>query len=188
MNNENQKTLTLRRIAIDTYHENVAFMHRDCPAYRTEGFQALSKVEVNAHNGLNRRVLAVLNAVDDTAIIGVEELGLSEQAFEQLGLTEGTEVRVAHTEPPPSLDAVHRKIAGGSLSLKDYRAIANDVVGNRYSRMEIAAFLIASSQAGLERDEVLSLTKAMVETGERLDWGESFVADKHCIGGIPGNL
>ena len=187
MNNENQKTLTLRRIAIDTYHENVAFMHRDCPAYRTEGFQALSKVEVNAHNGLNRRVLAVLNVVDDTAIIGVEELGLSEQAFEQLGLTEGTEVRVAHTEPPPSLDAVHRKIAGGSLSLKDYRAIANDVVGNRYSRMEIAAFLIASSQAGLERDEVLSLTKAMVETGERLDWGESFVADKHCIGGIPGN-
>ncbi len=39
----------------------------------------------------------------------------------------------------------------------------------------------------MERDEILNLTRAMVESGERLDWGEPLVADKHCIGGIPGN-
>jgi len=33
----------------------------------------------------------------------------------------------------------------------------------------------------------LFLTQAMVATGERLDWGEPLVVDKHCIGGIPGN-
>ena len=27
----------------------------------------------------------------------------------------------------------------------------------------------------------------MVDSGERLDWQEPIVADKHCIGGIPGN-
>jgi len=27
----------------------------------------------------------------------------------------------------------------------------------------------------------------MLESGEQLDWNESLVADKHCIGGIPGN-
>jgi thymidine phosphorylase len=27
----------------------------------------------------------------------------------------------------------------------------------------------------------------MVDSGERLSWGEDLVADKHCIGGIPGN-
>ena len=37
-------TLKLRRIAIDTYRENVAYLHRDCEVYRAEGFQALSKV------------------------------------------------------------------------------------------------------------------------------------------------
>ncbi|MBX9727405.1 MAG: thymidine phosphorylase family protein, partial [Sphingopyxis sp.] len=36
-------------------------------------------------------------------------------------------------------------------------------------------------------DEVYSLTRAMIESGERLDWHEPLVADKHCIGGIPGN-
>ena len=47
--------LSLKRVAIDTYRENVAYLHRDCAVYRAEGFQALSKVEVSA-NG--RRILA----------------------------------------------------------------------------------------------------------------------------------
>ncbi|HEC15694.1 MAG TPA: thymidine phosphorylase family protein [Sedimenticola sp.] len=187
MTDARRQTLRLRRVAIDTYKENVAYLHRDCAVYRTEGFQALTKVEVRTGEGRRRRVLAVLNVVDDESITGCEELGLSEQAFEQLGLPEGRSVRVAHAELPPSLDAVHRKIAGERLSLKDFRAIARDIVASRYSKTEMTAFLVSCSQAGLEREEVLHLTRAMVECGERLDWGEPLVADKHCIGGIPGN-
>ncbi len=33
--------LKLRRVGIDTYRENVAYLHRDCALYRAEGFQAL---------------------------------------------------------------------------------------------------------------------------------------------------
>ena len=44
-------TLQLRRVAIDTYKENVAYLHRDCQVYRSEGFQALSRVEVSAPGG-----------------------------------------------------------------------------------------------------------------------------------------
>ena len=51
----------------------------------------------------------------------------------------------------------------------------------------MTAFVVACAQVGLERDEVLSLTRAMAEGGQQLDWGEPLVADKHCIGGIPGN-
>ena len=46
---------------------------------------------------------------------------------------------------------------------------------------------MACSQSGLDRDEVLYLTRAMIESGKQLDWDERLVADKHCIGGIPGN-
>ncbi|MDX1384286.1 MAG: thymidine phosphorylase family protein [Thermoanaerobaculia bacterium] len=180
------KTLKLRRVSIDTYRENVVYLHRECPLYRTEGFQALSKVEVTVSRPA-RRLLGVLNVVDDEAIVGTDELGLSEQAFAQLAIAEGKPARVAQAEPPPSLDAVHRKIAGETLDLADFRALADDVVNNRYSKMEMAAFVVASSREGLERDEVLHLTRAMVESGERLSWGGDFVADKHCIGGVPGN-
>jgi len=190
MNNSQQYTLKLRRVAIDTYKENVAYLHRNCAVYRTEGFQALSKVEITTVNGdqtHQHRVLAVLNVVDDENITKCDELGLSEQAFSQLNVKEGHCIQIAHAEPPLSLDAVHRKIAGERLELEDFRGIARDIAENRYSKTEMAAFLVASSQSGLEREEVLYMTRAMVECGDRLDWGEPLVADKHCIGGIPGN-
>jgi thymidine phosphorylase len=179
-------SLKLRRIAIDTYRENVAFLHRDCGHYRSEGFQALSKVEILVEGG-PAPVLAVLNVVDDAAITTPDELGLSEQAFAQLGVPEGTAVSVSQAQPPGSLEAVHRKIRGERLDQSEYRAIARDIVNNRYSKIEMSAFIVACAQAGMEREEVLYLTRAMVESGERLDWGEELVADKHCIGGVPGN-
>lgn len=182
------QALQIRPVAIDTYRENVAYLHRDCPIYRTEGFQALAKVEIEGTDTNDtRRILAVLNVVDDQSIVDTHEIGLSEQAFAQLGLQQGDPCRIAHAEPPESLQAVHRKIAGDRLSLADFRAIAQDIVASRYAKTEIAAFLVASGQAGLERDEVLSLCRAMLETGDRLNWGEPLVADKHCIGGVPGN-
>ncbi len=179
-------SLKLRRVAIDTYRENVAYLHRDCGHYRSEGFQALSKVEILVEGG-PAPVLAVLNVVDDAAITAPDELGLSEQAFLQLGVEAGTPVSVSQAQPPGSLGAVHRKIRGERLGEDEYRAIARDIVNNRYSKIEMSAFIVACAQAGMEREEVLYLTRAMVESGERLDWGEDLVADKHCIGGVPGN-
>lgn len=176
--------LYVRRVGIDTYREHVAYLHRNCETYRAEGFQALAKVEVTA-NG--RRILAVLNVVDDEAIVSPGELGLSEEAFSHLGIEPGKSVFVDHAEPPQSLDAVRRKIGGERIALDAFRAIARDVTNGRYSKMEIAAFLVATAEPGLDREEVLYLTRAMVESGERLNWDEPLVADKHCIGGIPGN-
>ena len=180
------ETLKLRRVAIDTYHENVAYLHRGCSTYRSEGFQALHKVEVGPIEGQGG-VLAVLNVVDDPAITAPDELGLSEQAFAQLGAEPGTRVRIAHARPPGSLAAVHRKIHGERLDAEQYAAVARDIADNRYSKIEMAAFVVACAQVGLEREEVLFLTRAMAEGGERLDWGQALVVDKHCIGGVPGN-
>ncbi|HIL78968.1 MAG TPA: thymidine phosphorylase family protein [Methylococcales bacterium] len=177
-------TLTIHRVEIDTYHENVAYLNRQCSIYRAEGFQALSKIEVSV-NGT--RLLAVLNVVDDSSIVQPGELGLSQQAFEHLNAVEGALVTVNHAEPPKSMDAVRRKINGERLSQADFDDICNDIGETRYSKMEMAAFLVATGQNNLDRDELLYLTRAMLQSGERMDWHESLVADKHCIGGIPGN-
>ncbi|MFO8025813.1 thymidine phosphorylase family protein [Thiohalophilus sp.] len=182
--NGDKARLKLRRVAIDTYHENVAFLHRNCELYRAEGFQALSKIVIMA-NG--RRIYAVLNVVDDEAIVGTEELGLAEQAFTQLDMQPGEPARVLHAEPVESMDAVRRKIRGERLLHQDYRDIASDIAASRYSKMEMAAFLVACTQSGLDREETLYLTRAMAETGEYLHWNAPLVTDKHCIGGLPGN-
>ncbi len=180
------ETLKLRKINIDTYRENVAFLHRDCPVYRSEGFQSLNKIEIHTGNA-DQPIIAVLNVVDDQNILAPEQLGLCEQAFEQLGLPDGSDVQVDHARPPSSLLGVHKKINGERLTQEEYRRITRDIAHQRYSKIEIAAFLVSCTETGLEREEVLFLTRAMVETGRRLDWHEPLVADKHCVGGIPGN-
>ncbi len=176
--------LKLRRVAIDTYRENVAYLNRECEIYRAEGFQALSKIEIEANGNT---ILAMLNVVDDDNIVAPGELGLSEQAFAQMNLEQGTAVCVSHAEPPASMEAIRSKIAGKRLEADQFREIARDIAQHRFSKMELAAFLVASGQTGLDRDEVLYLTQAMIETGTRLNWHEQLVVDKHCIGGIPGN-
>lgn len=175
--------LALRRVAIDTWRENVAYLHRDCAVYRAEGFQALSKIEVRA-NG--RRILATVNVVDDAALVGCDELGLSEDAFAQLGVDNGHTVSVAQAEPPESMGALFRKIASERLTREDFGAIVRDIAEHRYSKIELTAFVVAC-QNELDREEVFFLTDAMVASGRRIDWHEPLVVDKHCIGGIPGN-
>ncbi len=85
------------------------------------------------------------------------------------------------------MDAVRRKIDGERLDQDDFTSITNDIVDARYSKMEMAAFLVATGQNNLDRDELFYLTRAMLQSGDSLDWHEALVADKHCIGGIPGN-
>ncbi|WP_088285424.1 thymidine phosphorylase family protein [Ideonella sp. A 288] len=180
--------LRIRRVGIDTWRENVAYLHRNCPVVRAAGFQALAKVAVRA-NG--KTIAAVLNVVDDDRIVEACELGLSEDAFARLQVAEGHDVQVAHAEAPASIAALHRKIAGERLDRADLFALIQDVAQARYSKIELAAFVVATHQTGLDRDEVWHLTEAMISVGRRLDWGTQVrggpVVDKHCIGGIPGN-
>ncbi len=182
------QSLRIRRVGIDTWRENVAYLHRDCPVVRAAGFQALSKVTVRA-NGTT--IIAVLNVVDDERIVATCELGLSEDAFARLHVDAGHAAEVAHAEPPASIAALHRKIGGERLSSADLHAIIRDVAQARYTKIELAAFVVATHQTDLDRDEVLHLTEAMIAVGRRLDWGAQVrggaVVDKHCIGGIPGN-
>ncbi len=175
--------LKLRQLGIDTCHETVAFLSRRCPSYRAQEFVALARIEVS---GRGRRIVATLNIVDDETILAPDELGLSLLAHRQLGLPDGTPVEVAQAAPPASLDHVRAKIDGAVLSPEAYLEIARDLAAHRYSKMEIAAFLVAG--AGFTTaDEVLSFTRAMAAVGGKLSWNGGMIVDKHCIGGIPGN-
>lgn len=175
--------LKLRHIGIDAPHENVALIARNCRQYRPAEFQALEKIEVTV-NG--RYLVAIVNVVDDPNILNDDELGLGERAFRHFGLAEGTPVELAQANPPASLEAVRRKMDGHALEAGEIDDIIGDIAGNRYSKTEIAAFLI-SSAGSMSNAEVLALTRAMAKVGNRLAWDADIVVDKHSIGGIPGN-
>jgi thymidine phosphorylase len=51
----------------------------------------------------------------------------------------------------------------------------------------LSSFITSCAARPLDRGEILNLTKAMIEAGERLSWHREFVVDKHSVGGLPGN-
>jgi thymidine phosphorylase len=53
--------------------------------------------------------------------------------------------------------------------------------------MLIAAFLTACAGERMDSQEVIALTRAMLRTGEQIHWDRDVIADKHCVGGLPGN-
>jgi AMP phosphorylase len=114
-------------------------------------------------------------------------LGLYEEAARTLGLKGGETVSVELAQVPESLNNVRAKVRGERLRENEMVNIVQDVVERHLSEVEIAAFLTALSIYGLSPSENEALSRAMVETGETLDFGEAPILDKHSIGGIPGD-
>ena len=177
-------TMLVRRMRIDTCQEPVLYMRGDCPICRAEGFAAMSRVEVRYQG---RRVIATLNVVGDGRLLHESEVGLSEAAWLVLGAPDGAGVTLAHPQPVHSFSHVRAKLFGKPLSQQAATEIMRDVVAGEYSDIEIAAFLAACAARRPSLEEMTVLTRAMVETGERIDWGTHPVVDKHCVGGLPGN-
>lgn len=173
----------IRRIPIDTYPENTAFLLREANGYSPEQFQALKKIRITGRCG---EILATLALVDDRGILSRDEIGLGEQAFRRLCEKEGEEVQVSQAPPPASLEYVRRKIDGDTLGDSEIAAIISDIANHLYSPMEIGAFLVACASF-MSTPETLAMTRAMIDVGSRLHWDSPLVVDKHCIGGIPGN-
>lgn len=179
----NHQMLRLRRLGIDTYTDPVIFMNRDCPIFRSEGFEARARVKV----ALDRRqIIATLHVVSET-LLAVDEGGLSEFAWHALGASEGAQVRVSHPEPVESVSRLRAKVYGARLDAADMRGIIRDLAAGLYSDLQLAAFVTATAGDGLDEPETIALTQAMLDVGERIRWNFPVVADKHSVGGLPGN-
>ncbi|HLF10269.1 MAG TPA: thymidine phosphorylase family protein [Gammaproteobacteria bacterium] len=176
-------TLRLRRIGIDTYQEAVIYMRRDCHICRAEGFEAQSRVQI-AHG--DHFIIATLNVVDGDLLLP-GEAGLSEAAWRLLGAREGDVAALAHPRPLESLSRVRAKVYGQRLEAADMQAIIRDVTAGYYADIQLAAFVAACAGDRLDLDETIALTRAMIDVGERIEWGARPIVDKHSVGGLPGN-
>jgi thymidine phosphorylase len=183
MNEAAHTRLRVVRAGIDTYQQPVVYMHRDCPVCRSEGFAALTRVQMWVGT---QQLIATLNVVtgDHPA---TDEVGLSEAAWDALLPADGAYATFQHAEPAASAGALRAKVFGARLNDADCLALMRDTADNRLSDIELAAFVTACAGERLDHGETLSLTRAMVAVGQTLYWGGGPVLDKHCVGGLPGN-
>ncbi|MBN8606076.1 MAG: thymidine phosphorylase family protein [Caulobacterales bacterium] len=175
--------LHARRLRLLTQDEAIVLMRTDCHVCKSEGLAARARVLLRAGS---REVIATLYQIENDWL-GADEAGLSEAAWQRLGLNIGDVIEVQNAPTVESLADVRRRIYGGRLDARAFRGIISDVVAGRYADIHLATFVAACSAFPLNVDEITHLTAEMADAGERLSWGVPVVSDKHSVGGLPGN-
>ncbi|MDO6564106.1 thymidine phosphorylase family protein [Amphritea sp. 1_MG-2023] len=180
---ERATTLQARRLGIDTRQEPIIYLRADSPVCRSEGFSALSRVLVHTEHG---KIIATLNIITGE-MLRRGQIGFSESAWLRLQLNNDDNVWLSHPRPVQSLSHVRAKVYGHTLNKQQFQEIINDIVDGRYADVHIASFITACGDDKLSDTEIIALTRAMIDSGSRIDWGQPMVIDKHCVGGLPGN-
>lgn len=141
----------------------------------------------NPKNG--REVIAVVDFYDNKKL-RKDTIALMEEVSALLGIKEGMRVQISREDSPVSLSYIKGKLNGRTLTATEIATIIEDIVKGRITSIEMTYFVSACYAHGLSTSEVIALTRAIVETGEKLDLRASpqeHIYDKHCVGGVAGN-
>lgn len=129
---------------------------------------------------------SIITFVDFTAsMVGRNEIGIFTDAGKALGAKARDEVDVTVVGRPKSVGYIKAKMDKKKLSYEEIKEIVQDISANGLSEVEAAAFMSAVYINGFDLEEIVSMTKALVEDGHRLEIG-GVCLDKHSIGGTNG--
>ncbi len=103
------------------------------------------------------------------------------------GTSSGDIVEVLYSPLPESVRSIKRKINGHGLSAEEISSIVMDIQNENLSDKEILSFISAFNVNNADMKEIAAFTRAMADTGSRLDLGMGRLFDFHSLGGVPGN-
>ncbi len=146
------------------------------------GIKSLGRVSLQYNN---KSLTAIANIVTGNVPKGL--LGVYDEVRKSLGLKERDNIEVDVAKFPNSLLYIKNRLKGRELTDGEIFEIVKDTVDGNLSESEIASFVTALNNFGLDIYEAVSLANAMVGTGERLKLDKKIIVDKHSIGGIPGD-
>jgi AMP phosphorylase len=154
-------------------NKNEAKEHDIYAGYRTE-------VKLKKGN-----VIAIVDVSEKLVRSG--EIGIYKDLAKEFRIREGQKVEVVHMDRPLSIQYIKKKLDKHMLTQREVRTIVDDIMEDRLSEIETAAWITAAYINGLSDDEIISLAYATVESGDHLDIGKKKIVDKHSIGGVAGN-
>ena len=129
----------------------------------------------------------VLNADLTNKVVKSWEIWLFKDVYEKYNIPADAIVSVTFTQTNgKAIDALKKAIRWENLNYKETYAIMKDISDNRFTDTLITYYSAIWFFKKASDFELYEMAKAMAEAGEMLhfDW---VVADKHCMGGVPGN-
>jgi thymidine phosphorylase len=133
-----------------------------------------------------REVTCILDISESKKAVPMGKIGLFEEVLDRLKVKHNDSITLLFTGKPESVKHIRDKLFGKELEYMELYRIVDDISHDRLTAIEKTYFVSACFTNGLSIKEIVSLTKAMVETGEKLKF-KGLTLDKHCIGGVPNN-
>ena len=133
-----------------------------------------------------RELTCVLDITNNEKVVQQGQIGLFEEVLDRLKVHNKSNVTILFTGKPHSVTFIRNKLLGKKLGYAEFLQICDDITHDRLTDIEKTYFVSACYTNGMTNDEIVNLTKAMVDTGVRLKF-PGVTLDKHCIGGVPGN-
>ncbi len=171
--------LKARILDIQTGGKRIAILDDETASFM--GIHSSDRVKITFKG---KSLVAIVNIASNFPL---SDVGLFQEVSTKLGVKNGETVDVRGAERPEGLEYIRAKVRGERLQENEIKTIVEDVVKQQLSDMEIASFVTALYIHELKMDEIEALSKAMVQTGNMLDFDKTPVLDKHSIGGVPGD-
>ena len=132
-----------------------------------------------------KKIYAVVDIF--SKLVKENEIGLSNEISSILKLKPNSSVEVESSEISTASSLIKKKLLGKRLSKEEINLLVSEIVRNNLTEVELAYFVAAEKLNGMSLNEIINLTKAMINSGTILKFNKKIIADKHSIGGIAGN-
>src|SRR3989344_3327305 len=133
-----------------------------------------------------RKITTILDLAESQKAVPEGKIGLFEESLALLKAKNNDEVTIKLEEKPASVQYIKKKLNKEKLNYREFEEITKDIANSKLSLVELTHFVSACYTNGLDIKETIALTKAMVNSGKKMEI-KGKVMDLHCIGGVPGN-
>lgn len=178
-----EHSFVYKRILLDERDELMVFVDARCHSSVDLYIKSLTTVKVTYQN---KTIRAPLKHVK-SGILGRNEIGLSPSAEEYLGISNGSFLILSFAEPFPSIELMKEKIKGQRLREEDYNEIINDITGGKYSIDLLNVFLAACKENAMDVEEILGLTRAILNSGYKFNFNDGIITSFENIGARSSN-
>lgn len=188
------KCFKLRKVPIQTGGPLVAMINREDSEHLNLKEGDRIEISIFSKRGkLLKKKIAIVDVTSSSKVVKLSELGLYEDTYDEIfdkkikRYTISKIVSVEYVQKPESLRSIKKKLEGKRLNEIECNQIISDIVEDILSPIEITGFISGAFSHPFTHNETVALTKAMIETGDRLSFDDEIVVDKHCAGGVAGN-
>ncbi len=129
-----------------------------------------------------KEATCILDLSESKKAVPEGEIGLFEEVLSRLNVRSRSLVHISYTGKPEAVKHIRDKLYGKTLTYKELYHIMDDLTHDRLTDIEKTYFVSAGFTNGWSHEEIVDMTKAMVNTGDKIKFN-GVTLDKHCLSG-----